>query len=222
MAETIDDLFDKADWDALAPRMVYYANGLICALKWRGAYLGGGSTVTASGDSFSAEDAFNEAIERFLDGKRSYKFAVTLEQNLKGAISSIVSSWNKSSNREPLTEIFMIANNEGCPSDPIQEAVDRTTLGDCEAIIAERIVHQKAALDLFGATLTTDKELAALFTAYKEEIYLPQEIEAATGIPASRVSELKRKLLTRMQKFIKTNPMAGAALDKTFHATRKI
>lgn len=121
-----------------------------------------------------------------------------------------------------MTEISATANDEGCSADPIEEAVDRTTLGDCEAITADRIVHQKAALDLFGATLATDEELAALFRPYKEELYLPQEIEAATGIPASRVSELKRKLLTRMHKFIKTNPTASAPLDKISHATRKI
>lgn len=222
MAETIDDLFDKADWDALAPRLLCYADRLICGVKWRGAYLCGGPTVSASGDGFSAEDALNEAIKRFLDEKRNYQFTATMEQNLKGAIRSIISSWNKSSNREPLTESSATVNDVGCPADPIEEAVDRTTLGDCEAITADRIAHQRATLDLFGATLATDKELAALFRAFKEELYFPQEIEAATEIPASRVSELKRKLLIRMQKFIKTNPTAGAALDKTSHATRKI
>lgn len=65
MAKTIDDVFDKADWDALAPRLLYYADRLICAVKWRGAHVGGGPTVSASGDSFSAEDALNEAIKGF-------------------------------------------------------------------------------------------------------------------------------------------------------------
>jgi hypothetical protein len=55
--------------------------------------------------------------------------------------------------------------------------------------------HQRATLDLFGATLATDKELAAPFRAFEEELYLPQEIEAVTGILASRVSELPNVLV---------------------------
>ena len=56
------------------------------------------------------------------------------------------------------------------------------------------------------AYLSDDEELTFLLFAYEEEKYKPAEVEAATGINAKRVSELKRKLTAKAETFLNSLP----------------
>ena len=221
MDDLIADLFAKADWDALTPRLLCYADRLICNVKWRGAHLVNAPNASPSGDSFSAEDALNQAVDRFLEGKRRYQPAVDLEMNLSGAIRSIISNWNKSSNREPLVETSTESRGDTLSLNSTREAIDSASFDRNNINSIDRAAHQAAALDAFQRTIHADKELTLLFQSYTNEIYTPREIQSATGIAASRISELKRKLRVRMNNFIAAHSIA-ASLKRKSHARSTI
>lgn len=61
-------------------------------------------------------------------------------------------------------------------------------------------------LEAFSATVAHDEDLTLVLFALEEGLHKPAEIEASTGIPAARASELKRKLSERADKFLKTHP----------------
>lgn len=218
MDEEVDQIFDCADWDALTPRLLHYADYLICRIRWRGAYLISGSNFSPCGDSFSAEDALNQAVDSFLDRRRSYQRSVSLEQNLKGAIMSIVSNWNKSSARKPLVEINPQNSNDTHYTKACEEITDPDDSALQKTLRSERSAYQAVALDAFRASLGDDRELLTLLEAYTKEFYKPRDIEIHTGIPTERVFELKRKLRLRMSRFISKYPNMAAIFNRISHA----
>lgn len=196
MPQGLNQLFAAADWKELTPRLLYFADNLIRQCVWRGQVVTARRGAKLCVEGFGADDILQEAIDRLLNGRRSYNYAVPLEQNLKGAIRSILWSLNKSSLRKPqLALANSLESQEG--SDAIVQVPDSSPSFDAQ----ENARQQQRILAMFEHSLGTDQDLRAIFNAYKEDVTKPREIEALSGIPAGRVSELKRKLRERMEEF---------------------
>jgi hypothetical protein len=120
--------------------------------------------------------------------------------NLKGAIRSLVSSWNKSANRRPLS--LMSPSEPGrAGASPVENVPNDARLSDDELAEKEATSKQRAMLASFEDSLENDVELKKLLSAYKQGVHKPREVESATGISSVRVYELKRKLTTRFHRF---------------------
>ena len=189
MDSRIDAILDGADWKDLTPRLLGYAHNLICRALWRGQPV----TVSARGlpciDGLGADDIVQSAVGRFLDEIRVYNHEITLEMNLKGAIRSLISSWNKSVNRRPLSAMSPSEPGRAGVS-PVENVPDDARLSDDELAEKEAISKQRALLASFEDSLKDDVELRKLASAYKQGVHKPREVESATGISAIRVYEL--------------------------------
>lgn len=193
MPQGLNELFATADWKELIPRLLYFADNLIRQSVWRGHVVTAKHGAKLCVEGFGADDVLQEAIDRLLNGQRNYNLAVPLQQNLKGAIRSIIWSLNKSSRRKP--ELAVADSHED--SDAIGDLLDGSPSYDAQ----ENARQQRRVLAMFERSLGEDTELRAVFDAYKDGVTKPREIEASIGIPAGRVSELKRKLRERMEQF---------------------
>jgi hypothetical protein len=200
MSKNLSEILATADWKELTPHLLYYGDKLISRCVWRGL------TVTAQPDGkvcvegFGADDFLQESIDRFMSGRRAYNFSVSLEQNLRGAMRSIISSLNKSSLRGPLIDINA-ASNPNEKSDPIDQLPSSTPSAEASIMADERAQEQKRMLEEFEKSLAGENDLMIVLNAYKAGHSKPSEIERRTGISAPRVSELKRKLREQMEKF---------------------
>ena len=196
MPQALNHLFAAADWKELTPRLLYFADTLVRQCVWRGHVVTAKRGAKLCIEGFGADDILQEAIDRLLNGRRTFNQTVSLEQNLRGAIRSIVWSLNKAAHRKPqLADATSSMSPEG--SDPLHQLPDPSPSIDAQ----ENARQQQQMLSRFERSLGTDAELRAVFNAYKDGVTKPREIEALNGIPAERVSELKRKLRERMEQF---------------------
>ncbi len=193
MSKSLIEIAAAADWKEMTPRLLHYAESLIRQCPWRSLAISVGPAFKVSVEGFGADDFLHEALERFLSGRRSYNHSVSFELNLKGAIRSIIWSVNKSSRRTPLI-VNPDAKDEGDFPDQ-QIAADEATAA------AESVEQQKRMLQSFEDSLAGEDELLRLLSAYKAGHSKPRDVEKFTNIPATRVSELKRKLRSRMEEF---------------------
>jgi hypothetical protein len=198
MSKNLNEIVAAADWKELTSRLLYYGDNLIRKCPWRGLSVNArpGSKLCVEG--YGADDFLQEALDRFFSGRRSYDYSLSLEQNLRGAIRSMIWSVNKSSRRTPLIEIGQTPDDK---SDPIAQLPSPSSAVDVEVAANERIEAQKEVLKAFEESIVGDNELSSLVNAYKNGRSKPRDIEKFTGIPAARISELKRKLRDRMQDF---------------------
>lgn len=210
MDQRLVDILQQADWRHLTPRMEDFADMVLRRYFWRGFRMKVGKEGQLLANGKSADDFVMEAIDALLTGPREYNFELTLEQNLGRTIESQIWDWKKKSDRQPLLD-----RKKGDAAeeefDPFAIAVDSTTAGICEAEKEERLKHQKILVADCEASLNGDAELSALFDAYKSGFFKPADIEELTGIPAGRVSELKRKLIGKMDHFKTNHPSAEGA-----------
>jgi ERCC4-type nuclease len=200
MSKNLNEILATADWKELTPHLLHYGDKLIRRCIWRGlavtAQPGGRVCVEGCG----ADDFLQEAIDRFLNRRRTYNYSASLEQNLRGAIKSIIWSLNKSSQRRPLIDMHAMSD-AGEKSDPIAQLPSSTPPADASIMADERAQEQKRILEEFENTLTSESDLLKVLNGYKAGYVKPQEIEKFTGISAARASELKRKLRERMEHF---------------------
>jgi hypothetical protein len=200
MSKKLNEILAAADWKELTRRLLYYADNLIRQSVWNGKVVIAKPGAKICVEGLGADDLSQEAIDRFLSGRRAYNYSVSLEQNLKGAVHSIVWSITKSSQRKPFIE-SSATQPSGHEGDPLDRVESPVLPSDCSAIAKENAATQSHFLDEFERSLVGEDELLKLLNAYKREKTKPREIETITGIAASRVSELKRKLRTRIQQF---------------------
>lgn len=210
MEQRLVDILQRADWRHLTPRMEDYADKVLRRYFWRGFRMKVGKEGQLLANGKSADDFVMEAIDALLNGPREYDFDLTLEHNLERTIESRISAWKKKSDRQPLLDRKRADAGEE-EFDPFAVAVDSTTIGICEAEKDERLKHQKILMAACEASLNGDAELFALFDAYKSGFFKPADIEELTGISADRVSELKRKLVGKMDHFKTNHPSAEGA-----------
>ncbi len=167
-----------------------------------------GSTWTAPTiNNQTADDLIEEAITKLWNGTRGYRSDLTLEVNIKRVVRSLVSNHFKKTKSSPFVSHIGQEDPEKDADelDPIENIADPTALSKA-AEVAERRQLQQEFLTLLYQTVADDPNLGLLLMAFEDRKYLPADIEATTGIPANRVSELKRKLETRAHKLIRQHP----------------
>lgn len=212
MEQRLVNIVQGADWKRLTPLMEDYADTVLRRYLWRGFRVRVGEEGQLLANGKSADDFLMEAMDALLNGPRGYDYDLTLEHNLQRTIESRIWDWKKKSDRQPLLDRKK-ADAGNAEFDPFAIAADSTTLGMCSAEKEERLKHQKTLIADCEASLKGDADLLALFDAYKSGFYKPAEIEELTGIPAGRVSELKRKLVGKMDHFKTNHPsIEGAGL----------
>ena len=199
MAKTLNEILATADWKEITPRLLYYADKLIRRCRWRGLCVQAELGAKICVEGFSADDFVQDAIDRLLSGQRNYSHSVSLEQNLKGIIRSTIWKVNKSSRHKGITDL---PKPEGQDThDPINELPGASPPPDALVIGSETLREQERMLSDFEKSLAGEEELSKLVSAFKAEHYTPRDVERFVGIPATRVSELKRKLRQRMERF---------------------
>ena len=191
-------IIETTDWNQLVPKLQYYAYCRMGRYRWRGTPPGTKWQGLAIADGKSAEDFVNDALEALLKDVRTWNREKSVECNLKGIIRSLVFNHKQKSDRKPLIEPKAITNVDGDRMDITLIVADPNST---DAEKNERIVAQKQFLEDFTASIANDKELSLLLDAYQRDITKNSEIEKETGLLATRVSELKRKLATRLLKF---------------------
>lgn len=200
MSKNLDEILGAADWKELTPRLLYYGDNLIRRCIWRGLAVTSRPGGKVCVEGVGADDLLQEAVDRLLNGRRTYNHSGSLELNLRGAIKSIVWSLNKSSLRRPLIDITGTSNLDK-NTDPIDQLPGSTLSAEALIIADERAQEQKRRLEEFEKSLIGENDLVTILDSYKAGYLKPSEIERHTKISASRVSELKRKLRDRMDKF---------------------
>ncbi len=200
MSDTFDQILAAADWKEMTPRLLYYADNLIRGCVWRGlrVRVERGSAICVEG--FGADDFVQEAIERLINGRRHYNQSITLEQNLKGIIRSMIWSLNKSSRRHGITELSSRSEVTGT-STTLDDLAGNEPSAVSLTMTGERLHEERQILEAFEKSLADEPDLLKLVAAYKAEHYTPRSVEKFAGVPAARVSELKRKLRRRMERF---------------------
>lgn len=198
MQKSFEEIVENADWKELTARLLHYGDMLIRKCPWRGIPVTARAGSKLCVDGHGADDFLQEAVDRLLTSRRGYDHSVSLERNLRRAMRSIVWSANKASRHSPLTEL---ARSENEHFDPIQLLPSPAASGDVTVIANEQTAAQRHRLAEFEQSLANDVELLSLLAAFKEGRYKPREIERLTGIAAPRISELKRKLRDRLERF---------------------
>lgn len=200
MRERFEEIIAAADWKNLTPRLMYYADSRIRRCAWRGVPVQATAEHSLSVEGLSASDFVQEALDRLLNNRRRYNFDVDLEQNLRGVIKSLVWNLNKSSLISQVTELR--PSDSAPDDDPLDTLPGKNASPSDLALRAEAIKHQRERLDAFEQSIADDPDLLKIFGGLKQEETTPRNLEKLTGIPAARISELKRKLRRRMERFI--------------------
>jgi hypothetical protein len=211
MDQRLLDLLANANRKVLTPRLENYADSVLRRYLWRGFHLGIGSRGQLLASGKSADDFVMEAMDALLNGPREYNFELSLERNLQRTIESNIWNWKKKSDRQSLIDHEDIVYDDGLKFDPVEAAIDPRTTDASEPEKLEKRKHQKLLLDDFEASVRDDEELTKLIEAYKSGFEKPADIEQLTGISTARVSELKRKLAAKLNKFQSKHPSAEAA-----------
>ncbi len=194
-----------ADWSELGPTLQRDAHNFIARYLWRGLKVKTSADGRLSIGDRGPEDFVLVAMAKLVDGTRTYREDLSLEDNLRRTIESDVNDyWKKTCRRLPLVD-RTAAQAIASPSDPIDCLPDGYET-DAPAEAAELRRRQREMLDALSAAVAGDEELSLVLMAYEEGKYKPAEIMESTGIAADRVSEVKRKLNERAEKFIRTHP----------------
>ena len=199
MRERFEQIIAAADWKNLTPRLMYYADSRIRRCAWRNTLVQVTAEHSLSVEGLSASDFMQEAVDRLLSNRRHYNFDVSLEQNLRGIIKSLVWNLNKSSRRSQIAEL---PQTDSGGDDPLEGLPGSERSPADLALRAEAIKHQRARLDAFEQSISDEPNLLAIFRGLKREETTPRDLEKLTAIPAARISELKRQLRRRMERFI--------------------
>jgi hypothetical protein len=205
MNTTAAQAIEAADWKVLGPALLSFTHDVIARFRWRGLKVTTSPEGRLTIGDKSPDDFIFEAAEKLVHGPRTYRKDMTLEVNLRRTIESDIDNFKKKTRRRPpildRTRAEAIAN----PEHPLDTLID----GDETEYPMEKdelVRRQREMLEAFRLIITGEKELLLLLDAYEKEKYKPAEIEDATNIDAARVSELKRKLKQRADKFIMNHP----------------
>jgi DNA-directed RNA polymerase specialized sigma24 family protein len=204
MQHTAVAAIEAADWDELAPRLQQYAHYQIVGCQWRGLVMTGMKCGQVTINNHTADELVEEALEALASGRRTFRPELSLAKNVKDVIWSLVRNHYKKALNSPVVG-HVVREDEDEPLDPIENARDFTIPAN-PAEADERRQRQRDFHALLTKSVADDQELGLLLMAYEEQIYLPAKVEAATGISAGRVSELKRKLEARAEKTMRQHP----------------
>ena len=157
-------------------------------------------------NGYIPETLTQEAIKRTLHGKRQWDPGKgPLLEYLFWVIRSIIDCEMKKhcavKFARPMTD------ESGHVSDPAKNIPDDAPTPEAVTDIGLIAERQRIFLDSFIPTIEADEELSALILAMMDGYTENKEIEGQTGIPANRVSELKRKLRRKMEAFASPKPV---------------
>lgn len=199
MEDSVAQALNEADWRDMIPKLVSFAHKQMCH-------------VLADFDhrpvinGYTPKTLTQEAIKRTIAGTRKWNpEEVPLLQFLFGVVRSIIDCEMKKHCAVKLAH--PTTDDSGNISDPAGNIPDDAPTPEAVTdvgLIAER---QRIFLDSFIPTIEADEDLSALMLAMMDGYTENKEIEGQTGIPANRISELKRKLRGKMEAFAKPNPV---------------
>ncbi len=204
MSSEATKAIEEADWAVLGPKLLHFADRVIARYRWRGLRVETSPNNKLTVEGRSAEDFIQVALKKLHDGKRKYLPGKTLEENLRFVVESLIANFHKNSSHLPTRDRTIweaLAEEE----DPI-ETIEDPSQANAPAELLELRERQKSMLADFEKQIEHDEELALVLMAYRDEKYKTAEIAEATNIAASRISELKRKLAQRADKFLKEYP----------------
>lgn len=194
----------EADWTTIGPRLQLKAHDYIARYTWRGLKVTASSKGRLSIGDCGPEDFITEALNKLVRGTRAYRADLTVYHNIRLIVKSDINNyWKKTNRRLSLVDRTAAQAYEN-PIDPI-ESIPDTYETDSPQEAVELRQRQRELLDGLSKSVADDDELSLVLMAYEDGKRKTAEIASETGIAANRVSELKRKLQDRADKFIRTN-----------------
>lgn len=182
-------------WSDTYARAVLHADTTIRKYIWRGfrPKFRAENEITV-GDK-SASDFVVDAIERLLEGKRTYDPSKDLLSNLNSITDSLIWSEKKRSDRTGIVDYVESTNDDGDPFNPISTAQDLDVTADEKLVREELREDQRRCFDQIRASFDGDNEMQEYLDALSEGIFKRAEISDVTRIPAEKIDELRRKLM---------------------------
>jgi DNA-directed RNA polymerase specialized sigma24 family protein len=182
-------------WKDTFARAVLHADTTIRKYIWRGfrPTFKAENEITV-GDK-SATDFVLEAVEKLLQGKRTYDASKDLLSNLNAITDSLIWSEKKSSDRTGIVDHVESIDDSGDASDPISEAKDSGLAVDEKLVRDELREDQRRCFDETRASFNGDAEMQEYLDALSQRIFKRADISAVTGIPVEKIDELRRKAM---------------------------
>ena len=188
-------------WNDTLARAVLHADTTIRKYIWRGfrPKFRAENEITV-GDK-SASDFVLDAVERLLNGKRTYEPSKDLFSNLNSITDSLIWSEKKRSDRTGIVDYVESTDDDGDAIDPISAAQNSDLTADEKLVRDELREDQRRCFDEIRASFDGDKEMQEYLDALSERIFKRAEISAVTGIPVEKIDELRRKLMKHARRF---------------------
>jgi hypothetical protein len=182
-------------WNETFARAVIHADTTIRKFIWRGfrPKFKAENEITV-GDK-SASDFVLGAVERLLEGTRTYDPSKDLLSNLNSITDSLIWSEKKRSDRSGIVDHAEPIDDDGEAIYPISAAQDSDLTADEKLVCDELREDQRRCFDEIRASFNGDKEMQEYLDALSQRIFKRAEISAVTGIPVERIDELRRKLM---------------------------
>lgn len=189
---------EEADWKTLGPKLLKHAHYELTKYEWRGLSRSSSPEFSPAVEGRTAEDFVTISLQKIADGTRAFKPELSLLTLLKHIIESEVSNYWKKQAKAP--QLHEPTSKYGDPE--ISNDIESLRNSESKCVSSERKGELNRLLDEFEQSIENDEELYLTCLCFKDEIYKNALIEKQTGIPAIRISELKRKLRSKLDTFI--------------------
>src|SRR6266705_5649597 len=152
-------------WNDTFARAVLHADTTIRKYIWRGfrPKFRAENEITV-GDK-SASDFVLDAVERLLNGKRTYDPSKDLLSNLNSITDSLIWSEKKSSDRTGIVDYVESKDEEGFPSDPISRATGSLEVPGEKLVLDELREDQRRCFQELRASFNGDDEMTKYLDA---------------------------------------------------------
>ena len=201
MDSPLDAALTHTDCEKTLVLAVTHADITIRKYAWRGLRPMFRSHQELLAGDKSASDFVQEAIKRLRDGRRTFDPSRTLLENINSITDSLIWSEKKSSDRSGLVDHAETKDEEGLSSDPISQAVGSFAAPGENLVLGELRQDQQRCFEELRASFDGDDEMTKYLDALANGFFKPADIEKLTGIGASRIYELRRKLIKYAPKF---------------------
>jgi DNA-directed RNA polymerase specialized sigma24 family protein len=182
-------------WDDIFSRAVLHADTTIRKYIWRGLRPKFRSENEVAVGDKSASDFVIAAVERLLEGKRTYDTSKDLLSNLNSITDSLIWSEKKRSDRTGIVDRGESTDEDDEAIDPISMAQDSDITADQKLIQDELREDQRRCFDEIRASFDGDNQMQEYLDALGERFFKRADISDVTGIPVEKIDELRRKLV---------------------------
>src|SRR6266446_7440907 len=157
-------------WNDTFARAVLHADTTIRKYVWRGfrPKFRAENEITV-GDK-SASDFVLDAVEKLLNGERTYDPSKDLLSNLNSITDSLIWSEKKRSDRTGIIDYAKPTDDEGEAIDPVLAAQDSDITADKKLICDELHEDQRRCFDEIRASFDGDKQMQEYLDALSERI----------------------------------------------------